>query len=115
MGFFDTYDDSYSGAFIKGNEKAELIDDRTTLKIVGVRLVPNGAYNKEDDQYVLSVELDDEPRSLGFTRGTVESRDRMLDAMIEHFKQEDAEPVYVFLEKVKQSVLIRNAETVKAE
>jgi hypothetical protein len=108
VAFKDTYTaPEFSGSFIKGEEKATLIKQEAEFPITGVRLIPNGSYDKKSDQYVVQLELDGEARSLGFTAGTVWTRDDLLDKLVEYFDAEaDAEAVPAKLTREGQAVLI---------
>jgi hypothetical protein len=107
MAFKDTYTaPEFSGSFIKADEKDALIRDATVFDITGVRLIPNGSYDGKADQYVVSLTLDGEERALGFTAGSVWTRDDLFDNLGEYFKGDDAEPVPAFMKREKQTVLV---------
>lgn len=111
MGFFDQYKDEGGLAYIGAEEKAALSKAQTVLPIVR-------AWHGEGQfgpKYVAIVEVDGEERAMSFGAGTVESRDRMFDALIEYFdSEEDVAPVNVVLTKVKQSWILKDATKVEA-
>lgn len=113
MGFFDTFQDIGGGSWVSSAEKAVLIEQGIPLTITAVI---EDEKNKYGPRYVAKALVpnpetgDEEERQIGFPIGTVESRDRMLDAMQEYLQGADAEPVTVKLEKVGNSILVRKAE-----
>lgn len=108
MGFFDEFDDTSGASFIKKEEKAVLLANATPLPVVSVKYQATSKYGP---RYLLAVELEGEERTLSFNAESVESRDRMLDALKDYMSREDAEPVTVYIEQVGQSILVRNADT----
>jgi hypothetical protein len=112
MGFWDEFTDVGGGSYISADEKAALIENGVTFQILGVVEEKGGKYG---DRYILKVSVanpltgEDEDRNLGFGQGTVPSRDRMLEALTGYLGSDDAEPVFVTLEKAGQAVLIRKA------
>lgn len=109
MAFKDTYTaPEFSGSFIKKEEKDALIKDATVFNITGVRLVVGGSYDGKADQYVVQLELDGEERALGFTAGSVWTRDDLFDNLISYFKEEE-DVVPAFLTREKQAVLVELA------
>lgn len=109
MGFFDSYKEEGGLSYVGAEEKAVLIKNETPLEVQRVFFSEAGQFGPKFTMVVL---LEGEERAISFGAGKVESRDRMLLAMSEYLDTEDEEtekPV-VKLVKVKQSVLIRNAE-----
>lgn len=116
-GFFDEYQD-IGGNFVSAEEKQYLIDNGVPFPITAV--VEDHAFGQ--DRFVAKVELPEDvsedadwtelvERNIAFPKSGVESRDRMLDQMKEYLLRPDSEPVTVKLEKVKRSIIIRNAES----
>lgn len=104
MAFKDEYKDTGGLNFVGKEEKAELIDSAEQFPI---RQVFKGNSTEYGPKYNLIVELDGEERCISFGAGSVESRDRMLDAMIDYLDENEGEEVPVYLERQKQSILIR--------
>lgn len=113
---FDTYVDTYAGAFIKKEEKQALID---TAAVFEVRSVVYKAVDTYGPQFVVGIILDGEERSLGFAESQVgpdgkqtgvPSRDDLLRATIAYFAEE-GEPFPARLEKSGNSILIKDART----
>lgn len=108
--FFDEYVE-VGGSFVNAEEKQALAEAGMPIPISGVSL-QDGQFG---EQYLLQVALEDpatgdvEDRVMAFSTKSVESRDRMLEAMSEWFKSGGA-PVSVKLEKVGRSWLLRKAE-----
>lgn len=112
MSFFDTYQE-IGGNFIKADEKAAMMEGGIPFTIKSIVEDPA---NKYGPRYVLGLLVpnpetgDEEERSLGFQTGKVESRDRMLAQMKDYLEGEgEKEPVVCKLEKVGQSIIIRQA------
>lgn len=118
MGFFDEYTDTGKWNFVGKEEKEVLIKERVAFvpeKIVEVE----SKDPKFSDQYVIFTRLpgdEDEVRALGFGKGTVESRDRLLSALagylerIEDGTETDPAPS-LYIERIGQSLVLKNAET----
>lgn len=106
MGFFDTYEDTSSGNWIAKDEKQELIENGTPLTVSAVGVEDSPQYG---ERYVLTVTIGDdtEERRLSFPRGSVESRDRMLDAMEKWLDDDGSEQPVVVIEKVGRSNIVR--------
>jgi len=108
--FFDTFVET-SGSFVNSDEKIALAEAGIPIPVLAVA-ERDGKFGEE---YALQVEVTDpatgdvEERQMTFKIGTVQSRDRMLAAMQEWFKNGGA-PVSVKLEKVGQSWILRKAE-----
>lgn len=112
MGFFDEFEEG-SGAWIKADEKNELMDNGAVLTIKSVSREDTERFG---ERYRLEVIVDGAPadvRLLGFGAGSVESRDRMLDAMAKYLEDPAAELPIVVLEKDGRSQLLRAAEAPK--
>jgi DNA-binding cell septation regulator SpoVG len=113
MAFFDTFQDIGGGEWISSTEKQEIIDNGIVLTIT--KIVVDEA-NKYGPRYVAMVLMpnletgDEEERQIWFPIETVQSRDRMLAAMKSYLESDDAEDVLVKLEKVGNSILVRQAE-----
>jgi hypothetical protein len=111
MGFdFKKYDSG--GAWLSAAEKKAVAEAGIPFVIAGVR---EGEYDG-NPRYVLDVIVpnpetgDDEERLLGFPINSgVESRDRMLAALMEYLQGDDAEEVKAKLEKVGRAYIIREA------
>jgi hypothetical protein len=106
-GFFDTFLDTGNAGFVGKDEKEELIADSTPLEVKGVELRKETQYG---DQYFMLVNLDGEDRIITFSVGTVQSRDRMLDAMATYLSADEAVSPRVRLEKAGRAVLVVNAD-----
>ena len=107
MGFFDSYKDEGGLSYVGAEERIVFNKNKTPFPILRV-WHGEGQYGPK---YTLVIELDGEERALSFGAGKVESRDRMLDAMIEYLDTEDeVEFPKVVLTKVKQSWILVNAE-----
>jgi hypothetical protein len=109
--FFEEYTDAGGGNWVMKEEKAELIKDKTPLKVQSVGY----GESKFGPRYVVNVELDGEERSLGFNEGSVQSRDAMLKQLQEYLKRDDAEPVTLVLVQRGQAVLLEDADANEEE
>ena len=112
MGFFDTYQDTSGVDWVKSAEKDELIADGTALQVVRAS-ARDGKFGPE---YVLTFTIpedDDETlRGLSFQAGSVESRDRFFDQLIDYLaseKGQDEGAPLVRLELRGRSVVITEA------
>lgn len=112
MAFWDEYKE-VGGNFVKAPEKQILMDEGVPFPIL--KVVEDQA-NKFGPRYAATVVLPEGvegveagERVISFPIGTVESRDRMLNQMETYLDREDADDVVVKLEKVGQSILIRQA------
>lgn len=111
MGFFDEFQDTASGAWVAKDEKQELMDNGVAFPITAVDVEDSPQYG---ERYVTKVTLpneegEDEERLISFPKGSVESRDRMLDAMAKYLEGEGVDAPVVTLEKVGRSIIIRAA------
>lgn len=112
MSFFDEYKE-IGGNWVSADEKQVLMDNGIPFEIQDV---VEDDHNQYGPRFVAHVLLpnpetgENEERVIGFPKGTVESRDRMLSQMQEYLERDgDKEPVMVKLEKVGRSIIIRNA------
>jgi hypothetical protein len=85
MGFWDTFEDESGYNWVGKAEKAALIDTGTPIAIKRVFK----RTSKFGPGYVVVVDLNDEERALSFGAESVESRDRLLDAMTEYLATSD--------------------------
>ena len=107
MGFFDEFEDGSGLSFVGKEEKEVLIAEKATLAVVSV----SRGETKFGERFVVKALIDGEERALSFGTGSVESRDRLLDALMSYLKREDAEtPVLVHLERAGRSILIREGK-----
>lgn len=111
-GFFDTFQDAGGASYIGKEEKATLIADSTPFPVKRVFYQATGKFGA---RYVLITELDGEERALSFGAESVESRDRMLAALIEYLSDEDAETPSVIMKRVNQSIILVDPEATEAE
>jgi len=115
LSFFDSYTDlGGGGTYLSADEKQFLIDNGVVFEIKG--LVEDEA-NKYGPRWVAFCDLPDEDTGelvegkIGFPIGSgVDSRDAMLKAMSDYLESEDAEPVFVKLDKPGQAILIVAAD-----
>lgn len=114
LSFFDNYKDAGSGEWVSSDEKDVLIENAIPVQIVDVMYEEEGKYG---ERYVLKLLLPDEEsgayedeRRMGFGAGPVESRDRMLQAMMEYLDDASAEPIWVRFTMVGRSCIIEAAE-----
>lgn len=116
--FGSQFQDIGGGDWVSSDEKAALVESGQPFTINEV-LDDDG--NKYGARFVLKITLtnpesgEDEERNLGFTKVSVESRDRMLIAMQKGTGdypglQNGGDPVLVKLDKVGNSYLIRVVE-----
>lgn len=110
MGFFDEFQDTASGDWVKKDEKAQLMEDGTPFPITAVTIEDSPQFG---ERYVAKIVLegDDGPadRLISFPKGSVESRDRLLDALTKWLEDPANEVPVVKLEKVGRSIIIRAA------
>jgi hypothetical protein len=109
MGFYDEYKE-IGGNWINSDEKNVMIEEGIPFEITAIQ---HDEANKYGPRFVATVVVpnpetgDEETRSLGFPKGTVESRDRMIVAMEEYLGSDKPEPLIVKLDRVGNSILIR--------
>ena len=111
--FFDGYKDIGGGDYVGKDEKDVLIDNGIPFQITDV------VYQEESkfgERFVCRVLMPDpesgeeEERLMSFGAGTVESRDRLLNALTEWLSEADNEPPYVKLSRVGRAVIIERGE-----
>ena len=109
--FFDTFQDTSSSGYLNKDDKQVLIDNGISFPITSVKVEDHPEYG---ERYVCGVtvpslenEGETEDRLLSFPIGTVESRDRMLEAMSKWLDDPTAEPPVVKLDKVGRSLILR--------
>ncbi len=113
MGFdFSKYDSG--GDWIKAAEKKVIAESGIPVRVI--KIVEEEENRFDQPRFVLTVEVpdpetgEDAERKIGFPIGSgVESRDRLLYALMAHI-DETNEQVDVKFEKIGQSYLIRSAE-----
>jgi hypothetical protein len=117
MAFFDEYQDLGGGGWMKADEKQVLMEQGIPFQVIDVVDDPTNTYEGAPSPRYVVVALvpnpedgTEEERKLGFPKGTVESRDRMLVQLAEYLQREDAEQVIVKLEKVGRSHVLRQAD-----
>lgn len=106
------------GKFLTAAEKAALIENAVVLQITGVRLDEKNQFQgNASPRYVVTFLVpnpltgENEERLSGFAISPDgSSRDRLLEALSEYLGSEDAEPVFVVLEKIGQFVSITKAD-----
>lgn len=104
--FFDTFTDTSAGNWVKADEKNELMENGQTFVITSVS---RDEHSQFGERYVAHVILSDEERAMSFPVGTVESRDRMLEALEKWLDDPANEKPVCKLEKVGRSIIIRPA------
>lgn len=118
MGFYDTYEEG-TGAWLTAEEKKIIAENGVAFTISAIARVTTNWQGKEGEQYALQITLpdpatgDDEERQMGFTIGTVESRDRMCSAMkqwLENPLNDDEERPRTKLEMIGRSWILRAAD-----
>src|SRR5688572_1012997 len=110
-GFFDNYEDGSGLSFIGKEEKETLIEDATTLPVLRI----SRSTTRFGERFILITELDGEERALSFGTESVESRDRLLDAMMEYLTGDEVVTPEVRLERKGRSILIVDASSPAAE
>ena len=98
-----------SGNFIGAEERKTLIADATALPVKAVSKGPS-RFEKDQETYTVTVELDGEERSISWAAGTVFSRDAFLDSLAEHLTAEDAESVSVIITLDGKAQILEVAE-----
>jgi hypothetical protein len=106
------------GKYLTAPEKAALIENGTALQITGVRLDEKNQFQgNAAPRYVVTFQVpnaltgENEERLAGFALNPDgSSRDRLLAALVDYLASEDAEPVFVVLEKIGQFVSITKAD-----
>lgn len=106
------------GKYLSAAEKAALIDNAVALQITGVRLDEKNQFQgSAAPRYVVTFMVpnpltgENEERLAGFALNPDgSSRDRLLGALVDYLAADDAEPVFVVLEKIGQFVSITKAD-----
>lgn len=94
--FWDDHkDEGTVGAFIKKEEKEELIKDRTPLLVKSVSF----GGSKYGPRYLVGVLLDGEERALAFNPGSVQTRDQLLDDLIKQYDLPEHEEITIALQR----------------
>jgi hypothetical protein len=113
VGFWDEYQDIGGGSWISAEEKAVLAENGIPLTVTGV---VEDDENKYGARFVVKFDAPDpetgetEAKQIGFQKGTVESRDRMLRQLMGYLSNGADEPVVVKIAKVGRSYVLQNAE-----
>jgi hypothetical protein len=104
--FKEKYDEASTAglSWVKAEEKAILIDDAVPLTVTAA----GHSVTQYGPRYFIVFDLEGETRALGFNEGSVESRDRMLGALVEFLAEEDAEPPTFLLQKVGRSIVLKD-------
>jgi hypothetical protein len=107
-GFFDTYEDEgFDGsAFLTKAEKEVLIEEGVAFPVTSV----HAAESKFGPRWIVGVEIEGEPRLVGFSRGMVFSRDRLLVALEDYLAEDGAEPPECKITLVGRSQILGPAE-----
>lgn len=113
MSFFDNFKDIGGGDYISSAEKIAMTETGIPFQIVDV------VYQEESrfgERFVVRIVVPDpetgdtEERLMSFGAGQVDSRDRLLRALMEWLAEADNEPPTVKLTKSGQSYLIERAD-----
>lgn len=115
MSFFDEYVDiGGGGLWLASEQKQVMIENGIVFQIKGLAIDEDNQYGP---RYVAFCEIpntetgDLEPGKIGFPIGSgADSRDAMLKAMSKYLESEDAQPVFVKLEKPGRAILLVAAE-----
>lgn len=101
--FWDGYEDGSGLSFVGKEEKEALIADEVAIPVLKV----TRGVGQFGPRFIVVTQIDGEDRALTFAAGSVESRDRLLEAMTEYLDSEGAETPYVVIERKGRSVLLR--------
>lgn len=113
MAFWDEYQDIGGGSWVSAEEKAVMAENGIPLTVTAV---VDDDENKYGPRYVVKFVAPDpetgeeEDRQVGFPKGTVESRDRMLKALQGYLAGDEKEPVVVKIAKIGKSYVLQNAQ-----
>lgn len=121
MSFWDTdaaKAATQGGKYLSAAEKNALIENAVALQIVGVRFDDKNQYEgRSAPRFVVTFMVpnpltgENEERLAGFALSPDgSSRDRLLEALVDYLQDEDADPVFVVLEKIGQFVAISKAD-----
>ena len=100
--FKDERDDGDSSAFLSAAEKQLLIDEGVAFPITSV----SSANTQFGPRWILGIEVEGEPRMLGFSKGKVFSRDRMLVALEAHFDNGGEPPEVKIVMNGRSQILV---------
>ena len=106
------------GKYLSAAEKNALIENAVALQIVGVRFDEKNQFQgNAAPRYVVTFLVpnpltgENEERLAGVALNPEgSSRDRLLGALVDYLAEDDAEPVFVVLEKIGQFVSITKAD-----
>ena len=112
--FFDTYQDIGGGKYVDAKEKDALIENGVPFEITDVVYQSESKFGARFVCRVVLPDFEDEngegeDRLMSFGANSVESRDRMLNALMEYLKDPEATPPSVRLEKAGRATLIVKA------
>jgi hypothetical protein len=113
MGFWDEYQDIGGGSWLSAEEKQVFAENGIPLTITAV-IDDDG--NKYGPRYVVKFTAPDpetgeeEERSVGLQKDTVESRDRFLKQAQGYLAGDESEPIVAKLAMVGRSYVFQNAE-----
>lgn len=116
MGFFDNYQDlGGGGTFLKSADKQVLIENGIPFQITGVAEDPLNEYGPRFVAFCVIPNPEtgeEEEKKIGFPTGSgVAGRDSMLAQMKAYLEsEEEAEPIFVKLDKPGKAILILPAE-----
>lgn len=103
MGFFDEYKDQGSGeGFLSKAEKDLMIEEGVGFSVTSV----SSANTQYGPRWVLGIEVEGEPRLIGFSKGKVFSRDRMLTALSDHLDNGGEPPEVKIVLNGRSQVLV---------
>lgn len=111
--FFDTYTDvrdDGESTFLSKEEKQLLINERITFPITTV----SSTTTEYGPRWVVGTEIEGEPRMIGFSKGKVFSRDRLL-AAIEKDLEDGGDPAEVYIKQVGRSQILKDARLAEDE
>jgi hypothetical protein len=85
--------EKYQGnAFLSAEDVQQLIKNSTVVEIIGINFQEGGKFG---DAYQVQLNIEGDERIKSFTKGSVPSRDQMLDDMTTYFNQNGSDPVKV--------------------
>lgn len=104
--FFDTFDDSTpEGTYMRLKEKEELIANKTAFPVLALDIRDS----EWGERYVVTTRIDDEERLIAFPLGTVQSRDRLFDAMSKWLDDPTNDTPMIVIEQVGNSHIVKSA------
>ena len=95
-------EDGERGPFLTGKEKEVLIEEGTAFAVTGV-MSANSTYGP---RWVAQIDIEGESRALGFAKGKVFSRDRMMAALAEHLSNGGEAPLVKIVLNGRSQVLV---------